>query len=238
MSPGSRAGCARCPVERLTWDEIHQFISALNAADRDVWTYRLPSEATSEGDAARAGSTADRYVVGHVDASAWCPDNSEKPTHPFGLQRPNAFGLYDVLGNVAEVVHDWPGRYPGGTVVDPVGPSRSTIHMGGNNPYRVTRGRDWFTPQIGCELAERSFFTMEMDRGARSAPSPGRASASSERPSDPMLPSPVGRLTEEPLWDPTPTSLPSRMSRAHHLSRGPGCDGRTDARTEQDAPIC
>ena len=161
--PSQFAGCAQCPVEQLTWDEIHQFISVLNAADRDIWNYRLPTEAEWEY-AARAGSTGDRYVR-DVEASAWCYDNSEARTHPVGLKRPNAFGLYDVLGNVSEVVQDWLGLYPGGSVVDPVGPSRSTLRIGGLNPKKVTRGGNWFLPLGACALASRLSFTMEMDRG-------------------------------------------------------------------------
>ena len=169
-NPSEFPGCARCPVERLTWDEIHQFISTLNAADGDAWAYRLPTEAEWEY-AARAGTTEDRYVT-DIAASAWCPDNSDDRPHPVGLKRPNAFGIYDMLGNVQEVVSDWLGTYPGGTVADPIGPSWPTLNIGIGNPDKVTRGGNYLYPQSGCAFAERSFFNMETNGGGgiRGAP--------------------------------------------------------------------
>ena len=162
-NPSYFAECDRCPVERLTWDEIHQFISILNAVDGVTWSYRLPTEAEWEY-AARAGSTADRYVS-DIDASAWCEDNSDGRTHPVGLKRPNAFGLYDMLGNVQEVVQDWLGTYPGGTVVDPRGPSWPTLNYGLGNPDKVARGGNYYSSQNYCGFAPRGIFGMETDGG-------------------------------------------------------------------------
>ena len=169
-NPSYFAECDRCPVEQLTWDEIHQFISILNAVDGVTWSYRLPTEAEWEY-AARAGSTADRYVS-DIDASAWCEDNSDGRTHPVGLKRPNAFGIYDMLGNVQEVVQDWLGTYPGGTVADPRGPSWPTLNIGIGNPDKVTRGGDYLTRQRACNYADRDWFGMETDGGGgiRGAP--------------------------------------------------------------------
>ena len=79
------------PVVNVTWDEGVAFCSAFGA--------RLPSEIEWEY-AGRAGSSAARY--GEIDAIAWYAGNSDKRAHPVGRKAPNAFGLYDMLGNVWE----------------------------------------------------------------------------------------------------------------------------------------
>ena len=96
--------------------------------------YRLPTEAEWEY-ACRAGAEGERY--GPVDDIAWHRDNSENTTHPVGQKAPNAWGLYDLLGNVSEWCWDmhqeswdpqgrrWRRRahYPDGIASDPTGPS-------------------------------------------------------------------------------------------------------------------
>ena len=160
-NPSHFAGCTLCPVEQVSWDEVQHFISLLNEAEEGRSPYRLPTEAEWEY-AARAGNEVDRYTA-DVKASAWCRHNSGERTRPVGLKRPNGFGLYDTLGNVAELVHDWLGRYPGGTAVDPVGPSWPTLSSGLANLAKVARGGHYFSEEIECELAERSEFLMGVD---------------------------------------------------------------------------
>jgi formylglycine-generating enzyme required for sulfatase activity len=94
--------------------------------------YRLPTEAEWEY-AARAKTTGSRY--GDLDAVAWHLGNSGRTTHRVGQKRANAWGLYDMLGNVWEWSHDWYGAYPGGPAVDPVG--------AGAGSARVVRGGSW-----------------------------------------------------------------------------------------------
>ena len=86
--------------------------------------YRLPTEAEWEH-AARAGSTAARY--GELDAVAWYGGNSGSSTHPVGGRSANAWGLYDMLGNVAEWTWDRYGSYPSGRVSDPEGASSGAV---------------------------------------------------------------------------------------------------------------
>ena len=130
-NPSRFSGCGRCPVERVSWEDVQGFIQRLNLqAGRAV--YRLPTEAEWEY-AARAGTTGDRY--GNLDAIAVYRENNEGRTHPVGQKAPNAWGLHDMLGNVWEWVEDRYGGYPGGSVTDPTGP--------GSGSARVFRGGGW-----------------------------------------------------------------------------------------------
>ena len=90
------------PVETISKDEAHEFLNRLNARN-DGFRYRLPTEAEWEY-AARAG-TATSYT-GKLDDVAWYNGNSEDETHPVGQKKPNAWGLYDMEGNVKEWVED------------------------------------------------------------------------------------------------------------------------------------
>jgi len=100
------------PVECVSWNDCKEFLAKLNARPEvkaSGLTFRLPTEAEWEY-ACRAGSTGDyckladgteitESTLGEV---AWYGDNSEKTTHPVGQKKPNAFGLYDMHGNVWE----------------------------------------------------------------------------------------------------------------------------------------
>ena len=135
--------CERCPVEMVSWNDVKTFIGNLNRRSGGK-RYRLPTEAEWEY-AARAGTTTDTYAGDItkrrgkdpvVDRIAWYDRNSKKRTHPVGGKEPNAFGLYDMMGNVLEWVEDGYGKYPGGTVTDPTGP-KSKLN-------RLFRGGSWF----------------------------------------------------------------------------------------------
>lgn len=121
------------PVEGVSWDDAQKFCEALNAK-KDGYLYRLPTEAEWEY-AARAGDTTSRY--GPLNEIAWYADNSEGRTHPVGLKKPNAFGLYDTLGNVWEWVQDRydPDYYSHSAASDPQGAD--------NGEYRIARGGSW-----------------------------------------------------------------------------------------------
>jgi formylglycine-generating enzyme required for sulfatase activity len=109
------------PVETISRTEAQDFLTKLNARN-DGYRYRLPTEAEWEY-AARAGSTAP--YAGRLDDVAWYAGNSNDETHPVGKKKPNAWGLYDMEGNVREWVEDWYASdyYSRSPVVDPTGPA-------------------------------------------------------------------------------------------------------------------
>src|SRR5262249_34115772 len=109
------------PVETISKTEVQEFLNKLNQRG-DGYRYRLPSEAEWEY-AARAGSS--EATAGQLDDIAWYAENSEDETHPVGKKKPNAWGLYDMQGNVRELVEDLYARdyYSRSLVADPTGPA-------------------------------------------------------------------------------------------------------------------
>jgi len=84
------------PVETVSKNEVHDFLARLNAVN-DGYRYRLPTEAEWEY-AARAGNSTAQPAS--LDEVAWYAANSDDETHPVGQKKPNAWGLYDMLGSV------------------------------------------------------------------------------------------------------------------------------------------
>jgi formylglycine-generating enzyme required for sulfatase activity len=119
------------PVEQVSWNDVEDFIIKLNNLQND-YIFRLPTEEEWEY-ATRAGTTGD--YTGNLHLMAWYSDNSGEKTHSVGQKQANAFGLYDMHGNVWERTADWYGSYPGGTVTDPTGAASGS--------KRVYRGGGW-----------------------------------------------------------------------------------------------
>ena len=125
-NPSETTG-AKLPVTRVTWFTCQEFLRRLN--NRANGGYRLPSEAEWEY-ACRAGTNT-TYSFG--DRATKDDFNYDGPsTKPVGSYKPNAFGLYDVHGNVWEWCEDWYGPYPNGKVNDPFGVANGT--------HRILRG--------------------------------------------------------------------------------------------------
>ena len=160
--PSSRP-CEDCPVTDVSWRDAALFCNALSAreglrqayvidAEQVTWThdsdgYRLPTEAEWEY---AANATAHvRFAGGdHPDPVAWFADNSSEMPHPVGRRRPNAWGLYDMSGNVWEWVWDRYGLWSSDTVADPTGPEDGVL--------RVGKGGAWNTWGDMVRVAARS----------------------------------------------------------------------------------
>jgi formylglycine-generating enzyme required for sulfatase activity len=138
------------PVETVTWFEAIEFCQKLTKREQAEgrlpkgYAYSLPTEAQWEY-ACRAGTTGAWY--GKLDGIAWFSANSDGTTHPVGEKKPNAWGLYDMVGNVSQWCLDWLGRYPGGNAIDPPGPSSGSVH--------VKRGGSWGEDAYYCRSAFR-----------------------------------------------------------------------------------
>lgn len=103
--PSRFSGCDDCPVERISWNDIQEFIKKLN--EKSGRNYRLPYEAEWEY-AARSGGKREKYSGGDSpDNVGWYNGNSWRKTHVVGLKPPNGLGLYDMTGNVWEWCEDW-----------------------------------------------------------------------------------------------------------------------------------
>ncbi|HEY3323042.1 MAG TPA: formylglycine-generating enzyme family protein [Planctomycetota bacterium] len=130
------------PVEQVSWTDVQEFCRKLST--KTGMTVRLPSEAEWEY-SCRAG-TKTRFYSGEddqaLDSVAWHGANADKTTHPVGQKTPNAWGLFDMHGNVFEWCSDWKqSEYPPGAVTDPTGPATGHI--------RVVRGGSWnFTAAV------------------------------------------------------------------------------------------
>jgi formylglycine-generating enzyme required for sulfatase activity len=135
------------PMYYVSWEDIQEFLNILNAKGQGI--YRLPTEAEWEY-AARAGSQT-AYSFGanvqQLQDFAWFSTNAGKQSHPVAMKKPNAWGLYDMHGNVAEWVHDVYGDYPEQEQVNPRG-----SEMGSE---RIIRGGSWYGDGLKARLAGR-----------------------------------------------------------------------------------
>ena len=152
---------ADLPVEKVSWYNAMDFCAKLTDIERaagrlpEGYEYTLPTEAQWEY-ACRAGTTtalnsgmnlSDKNKCPEMDEVGWYEYNSDSTTHPVGQKMPNAWGLYDMHGNVFEWCLDWHGSYPSSAVTDPKGSSSGS--------YRVLRGGNWNFNAYSCRSAYR-----------------------------------------------------------------------------------
>ncbi len=145
-----------CPIENVSWNDAQTFIRKLNEKE-DSKKYRLPTEAEWEY-ACRAGSDA-YFCFGdnfdNIGEFGWYRDNSNNRVHPVGLKKTNAWGLYDMHGNVWEWCQDSKVKSPSSPVTDPTGAKKGT--------HRVCRGGSWRNYDGGVRCAYRDY--VAVDRG-------------------------------------------------------------------------
>lgn len=150
-NPSSHKG-DNLPVIDISWYDAQAFIRTLNELENTA-SYRLPTEAEWEY-AARAGSEGE-FCFGDDDMElgqyAWYWENScrKMEPSPVGQKRPNAWGLYDMHGNVWEWVQDWYNEtyYTKSPSIDPQGPSEGLS--------RVRRGGCFYFAEYVCRSAHR-----------------------------------------------------------------------------------
>ncbi|MGD0092842.1 MAG: DUF2950 family protein, partial [Planctomycetota bacterium] len=140
------------PVCDVNWDDAKAFCEWLSRTCGK--TVGLPTEAEWEY-ACRAG-TRSRFCSGDndgdLDGVAWYSGNcGTKPHHPVGQKKPNAWGLYDMHGNVFEWCQDWFDKYPPGAATDPQGAAKGI--------GRVVRGSCRVNPARYCRSASRAVIT-------------------------------------------------------------------------------
>jgi formylglycine-generating enzyme required for sulfatase activity len=140
-APGFENGMDH-PVLWVSWNDAVAFCEWLSK--KEGKEYRLPTEAQWEY-ACRAGSTT-RYYFGDSESElsdyAWYHANAGSKTHPVGEKKPNAWGLYDMQGNVWQWCADWYGGeyYAASPVDDPQGPDSGSLRVRRGGSWRFTAG--------------------------------------------------------------------------------------------------
>jgi formylglycine-generating enzyme required for sulfatase activity len=155
------------PVERVSWDEAVEYCKLLSA--KEGRKYRLPTEAEWEY-ACRAGTTTPYYFGSTISTAQANYDGNyvfgngvkgiyRAKTVPVGSFSPNAWGIYDLCGNVSQWCSDWDDDYPKGDAVDPTGPTEGT--------QRVMRGGAYDSEPGDCRSASRDWYEPDGKRDSR-----------------------------------------------------------------------
>ncbi len=141
------------PVEQVDWFDAISFCEKLTAFEKvagrlpEGYEYTLPTEAQWEY-ACRAGTKGIYNVDGaSLGDVAWYYNNSGMKSHPVGQKIPNAWGIYDMHGNIFELCYDWNEEYSTDAVTDPKGTSSGNL--------RILRGGSWYDAPSVCRSATR-----------------------------------------------------------------------------------
>ena len=141
------------PVEQVSWSDAQRFVTMLSQMTGE--RFRLPTEAEWEyaargGKRARRGEPFAGCSRGRLERYAWFCVNSDRRTHKVGSLEPNALGLYDMSGNVAEWCWDW---------MEPYREERQTNPRGGRvGSSRVLRGGHYNSVSAACTVYDRSWY--------------------------------------------------------------------------------
>lgn len=152
-NPSKFKGEDNLPVEQVRWDDAVKFCE--NLTQKEGKTYRLPTEA--EWEYACRAETTSKFSFGDSESQlvdyAWYDQNGGNKTHPVGTLKPNAWGLYDMHGNLFEWCRDWYAEdwYSKGPAENPLNESY------GDTEFRVVRGGAWNNYASFCRVANRSY---------------------------------------------------------------------------------
>lgn|GEM_PF-5909740 len=147
------------PVENVSWDEVQIFLEKLRILTGH--NYRLPSEAEWEY-AAKGGDKSEGFIYAgsnrHLIDIAWYDSNSEKSPHPVGLLKPNELGVFDMSGNICELVSDdWHDDYQDAPT------DGSPWLRPSKRMARVYRGGGWQNLARHCRTTSRHLLPLVRD---------------------------------------------------------------------------
>lgn len=128
--------CPRCPIENVAWTEVQFFIQRLNELTGE--SYRLPTQSEWEFAATAGGKFTADALQQNMDSLVWNQSNTSKKAAPVGQKASNAFGVYDMFGNVWEWCFDRNLADGSGSTSNPCGDIQGT--------HRISRGGSWDTP--------------------------------------------------------------------------------------------
>jgi len=141
----SATSSPQLPVERVSWNDVQEFLGKINVQISDGIA-SLPTEAQREY-ACRAG-TQGEFSGQSLEEMGWDGFHSDRHTHPVKQKKPNAWGLYDMHGNVSEWCADWHGDdYKPDPVTDPLGAESGRA--------KICRGGSWADSAFYCRSAHR-----------------------------------------------------------------------------------
>ena len=161
------------PVEMVSWNDAKEYCNKLNIKYKDYlplgYRFDLPTEAQWEY-ACRAGTDTElnsgknitnvgyRDICPNLNEVAWYGNNSGNFTHNVGQKKPNAWGIYDMHGNVLEWCRDyWSEKYSATEVTDPIGPLRADPIDGDYDSYRIYRGGCYKGLDFCCRSSFRAW---------------------------------------------------------------------------------
>ncbi|MBR4329058.1 MAG: formylglycine-generating enzyme family protein [Candidatus Riflebacteria bacterium] len=160
------------PIDSVTYNEAKAFCDKLNLKYLNQlpqgYKFDLPTESQWEY-ACRAGTktalnngknlTTTKGSCPNLDEVAWYEENSNKTTHSVGQKKPNAWGIYDMHGNVLEWCRDWYGEYPYSAVTDPIGKKSyfARVIRGGGFAFSANYCR---SARRGQEDDDRGFYML------------------------------------------------------------------------------
>jgi formylglycine-generating enzyme required for sulfatase activity len=156
-NPAKFPGATR-PVEQVSWNEATEFCRRLTASEKNAgrvppgYEYRLPTDAEWER-ACQAGTTDEYDSHGALDTLGWYKENAQEKTHEVATKAPNAWGLFDLHGNVWEWCYDFYRPYTGEEATDPVALDPDPAVPRG--AQRVNRGGGFLTGPVRFRFASR-----------------------------------------------------------------------------------